>query len=68
MKNSALVFVLLVYTLTHVSTIFEHINISIFVSVWDHNLQRLLQCFAKQTVQGPRYEVNLRVFAITYHR
>ena len=27
-----------------------------------------IQCFAKQTIQGPRYEVNLRVFAIAYHR
>ena len=29
--------------------------------------ETLVQCFAKQTVQGPCYEVNLRVFAIAYH-
>ena len=27
-----------------------------------------LQCFAKQTVQAPRYEVNLGVIGIAFHR
>ena len=31
-------------------------------------LMTAVQCFAKQTVQAPRYEVNLGVIGIAFHR